>query len=43
LVPLVDRVLLKGLEPCKWSLVHTEREVEHFVSLLPPAFSMERA
>jgi hypothetical protein len=28
LVPLVNRVLLKGLEPCKWSLVPTEREVE---------------
>jgi hypothetical protein len=28
LVPLVDQVLLKGLDPCKWSLVQTEREVE---------------
>jgi hypothetical protein len=28
LVPLVDRVLLERLEPCKWSLVQTEREVE---------------
>jgi hypothetical protein len=27
-VPLVDRVLLETLEPCKWSLVQTEREVE---------------
>jgi hypothetical protein len=23
LVPLVDRVLLERLEPCKWSLVQT--------------------
>jgi hypothetical protein len=28
LVPLVDRVLLKGLEPCKWGLLQTERELE---------------
>jgi hypothetical protein len=28
LIPLVDRVLLKRLEPCKWSLVQTEREVK---------------
>jgi hypothetical protein len=28
LVPLVDRVLLEGLEPCEWSLVQAEREVE---------------
>jgi hypothetical protein len=28
LVPLVDRVLLERLEPCKWSLVQAEREVE---------------
>jgi hypothetical protein len=28
LVPLVDRVLLERLEPCEWSLVHAEREVE---------------
>jgi hypothetical protein len=28
LVPLVDRVLLERLEPCKWSLVQTEGEVE---------------
>jgi hypothetical protein len=29
-VPLVDRVLLKRLEPFKWSFVQTEREVEAF-------------
>jgi hypothetical protein len=28
LVPLVDRVVLKRLEPCKWSLVQAEGEVE---------------
>jgi hypothetical protein len=28
LVLLVDRVLLERFEPCKWSLVQTEREVE---------------
>jgi hypothetical protein len=28
LVPLVNRVLLEGLEPCEWSLVQAEREVE---------------
>jgi hypothetical protein len=28
MVPLVDRVLLERLEPCKWSLVQAEREVE---------------
>jgi hypothetical protein len=28
LVPLVDRVLLEGLEPCEWSFVQAEREVE---------------
>jgi hypothetical protein len=28
LIPLVDRVLLERLEPCKWSLVQTEGEVE---------------
>jgi hypothetical protein len=28
MVPLVDRVLLEGLEPCKRSLVQTEGEVE---------------
>jgi hypothetical protein len=28
LVLLVDRVLLKRLEPCKWSLVQAEGEVE---------------
>jgi hypothetical protein len=28
LVPLVDRVLLERLEPCMWSLVQTEGEVE---------------
>jgi hypothetical protein len=28
LVPLVDRVLLKRLEPCKWILVQAEGEVE---------------
>jgi hypothetical protein len=28
LVPLVDRVFLEQLEPCKWSLVQTEGEVE---------------
>jgi hypothetical protein len=28
LIPLVDRVLLERLKPCKWSLVQTEREVE---------------
>jgi hypothetical protein len=28
LVPLVDRALLERLEPCKWSLVQTEGEVE---------------
>jgi hypothetical protein len=27
LVPLVDRVLVERLEPCKWSLVQAEREV----------------
>jgi hypothetical protein len=28
LVPLVDRVLLEGLEPNEWSLVQAKREVE---------------
>jgi hypothetical protein len=28
LVPLVVRVFFERLEPCKWSLVQTEREVE---------------
>jgi hypothetical protein len=28
LVPLVDRALLERLEPCKWSLVQTEGDVE---------------
>jgi hypothetical protein len=28
LVPLVDRVLVQRLEPCEWSLVQVEREVE---------------
>jgi hypothetical protein len=28
LVPLVDRVLLEGLEPCERSLIQTEGEVE---------------
>jgi hypothetical protein len=28
LVPLVDRVLFKCFEPCKWSLIQAEAEVE---------------
>jgi hypothetical protein len=28
LVPLVDRVLVQRLEPCEWSLVQAEGEVE---------------
>jgi hypothetical protein len=28
LVPLVDRVLLERLEPCKWTLVQIEGKVE---------------
>jgi hypothetical protein len=28
LVPLVDRVLVERLEPCKWCLVQAEGEVE---------------
>jgi hypothetical protein len=28
LVPLVDRVLVQRLEPCEWSLVQEEEEVE---------------
>jgi hypothetical protein len=28
LVPFVDRVLVKRLEPCEWSLVQAEGEVE---------------
>jgi hypothetical protein len=43
LVPLVDRVLVQGLDPCEWGLVQAEGEVEALGALLPPAFSMERA